>query len=166
MKRIGVLFVCMGNICRSPTAEGVFRNMLKHKKLSDALNVDSAGTLAYHKGEPPDIRAQETARRRGIDLSTQRARPVTQADFAQFDYIVPMDLENMAELKRSCPPDKSSRLRLLCDYAPELNLREVPDPYYGGDQGFEHVFQIISTSSAGLLDTILKSHFPGHVHLG
>lgn len=166
MKSVGVLFVCMGNICRSPTAEGVFRDMLEQAGIADLVHVDSAGTLAYHEGEPPDNRAQETAKRHGIDISAQRARPVTPEDFEQFDYIVPMDLDNMAELERSCPPELSTRLRLLCDYAPKLNVRGVPDPYYGGGQGFERVFQIINTSSAGLLDVILKAHFPDHVNLG
>ena len=153
----------MGNICRSPTAEGVFRDLLEQAGIAEQVQVDSAGTLAYHEGERPDIRAQETAKCHGIDISAQRARPVTQEDFRRFDYIVPMDLDNMGELERLCSAELSSRIRLLCDYAPNLNVREVPDPYYGGDQGFERVFQIVSAGAAGLFNVILEVHFPDHV---
>lgn len=165
MKRIGVLFVCMGNICRSPTAEGVFRNVLQQRGIEDLIEVDSAGTLAYHEGEPPDPRSQAMAQQHRIDISAQRARRVCPEDFVRYDYILAMDSDNMADLERACPPEFSTRLKLLCDFAPHMGVQDVPDPYYGGGQGFEKVFQIIDASCAGLLKSILENHFPDHVHL-
>lgn len=151
---VKVLFVCMGNICRSPTAEGVFRHVVNQADLSDKIHIDSAGTHAYHVGNPPDARAQETARRRNIDLSSQRARKVQANDFHQFDYVICMDHNNHADLEHICPVGQEERLSLFLDFATQYNETEVPDPYYGGAQGFEHVFDMVEDASRGLLSAI------------
>ncbi len=151
---VKVLFVCMGNICRSPTAHGVFRELVRREGLEDAIQIDSAGTHAYHVGNPPDQRAQATARNRGIDLSDLRARQVTPEDFERFDYVLAMDEENLAILRELCPPGREDRLRLFLDFAPQRPEREVPDPYYGGPQGFEHVFDLVEEAARGLLEDI------------
>ena len=156
---IKVVFVCLGNICRSPTAEGVFRALVEGQGLGDRIAVDSAGTGAWHVGEAPDPRAQEAARRRGVELSAMRARKATKEDFGTFDYVLAMDRDNLAALKKLCPPGQEHRLGLLLDYAPEARTRDVPDPYYGGGQGFEHVLDLIEAASAGLLAHIRKTHF-------
>jgi protein-tyrosine phosphatase len=137
MQKIKVLFVCMGNICRSPTAEGVFARLLIDQQLSDYVEIDSAGTHAYHAGEAPDLRAQRAASARGVDLSTIRSRKFTKGDFEDFDYILAMDDENYTILMQSCPGDFQEKVRYFMDFAPQLNCREVPDPYYGGHYGFE-----------------------------
>jgi protein-tyrosine phosphatase len=155
---IKVLFVCMGNICRSPTAEGVFRHIVKQADLEDKIHIDSAGTHAYHVGNEPDHRAQATARNRGIDLSAQRARKVRTGDFREFHYILAMDADNYAELENICPSAEADRLNLLLDFARDVKEREVPDPYYGGEQGFEHVFDLVENASKGLLEEIRKKH--------
>ncbi len=147
----GVLFVCMGNICRSPTAEGVFRNTLRQHAPSLAIRVDSAGTHAYHVGEPPDVRARQAAARRGIDLSGQRARRVARADFAAFDLVLAMDEDNLRALSAMSPPEYRSRIKLFMDFAPEISRRNVPDPYYGGSIGFEHVLDLVEEAALGLL---------------
>ncbi len=151
---VKVLFVCMGNICRSPTAHGVFRELVRQEGLEDAIQIDSAGTHAYHVGNPPDQRAQATARNRGIDLSDLRARQVNPEDFERFDYVLAMDEENLAILRELCPPGREERLRLFLDFAPQRPEREVPDPYYGGPQGFEHVFDLVEEAARGLLEEI------------
>ncbi len=151
---VKVLFVCMGNICRSPTAHGVFRELVRREGLEDAIQIDSAGTHAYHVGNPPDQRAQATARNRGIDLSDLRARQVSPEDFERFDYVLAMDEENLAILRELCPPGREDRLRLFLDFAPQRPEREVPDPYYGGPQGFEHVFDLVEEAARGLLEDI------------
>lgn len=155
---IKVLFVCMGNICRSPTAEGVFRHIVKQADLEDKIHIDSAGTHAYHIGNEPDQRAQATARNRGIDLSSQRARKVKTADFSEFHYILAMDASNYADLENICPSGEADRLRLFLEFARNIKEREVPDPYYGGDQGFEHVFDLVENASRGLLEEIRTRH--------
>ncbi len=155
---IRVLFVCMGNICRSPTAHGLFAQLVKEQNLGDRIVVDSAGTHAYHIGNSPDRRSQEAALRRGIDLSTLRARRVEAADFAAFDYVLAMDDENYQILARLCPPEAKAKLQLFLDYAPHLAEREVPDPYYGGEQGFERVLDMIDAASQGLLAHIRTRH--------
>ena len=149
-----VLFVCLGNICRSPTAEGVFRDLLVRRGLADKILVDSAGTSGWHVGEAPDARSQQEALRRGVDLSEQRSRAVAPSDFERFDYIVAMDGDNLRELKKRCPKELQSRLYLCTEFAPGLGLRDVPDPYYGGADGFARVFEIIAESTRGLLATI------------
>lgn len=158
MKKVSVLFVCMGNICRSPTAHGVFEKMVEQAGLDAVIRVDSAGTHAYHIGNPPDPRAQETALTRGVDLSSQRARKALRHDFEQFDYLIAMDLDNFRMLGELAPPGGNDKLHLLLDFAPELGIREVPDPYYGGAHGFDDVYDLVAKASARLLETIRKEH--------
>lgn len=146
-----ILFVCMGNICRSPTAEGVFRAHLARSPLAARVAVDSAGTLDHHQGEPPDPRTQQAALRRGYDLSGLRARAVTPRDFDHFDLLAAMDHANVAALSRTCPPEHRHKLTLFLDFAPEPGTREVPDPYYGGPAGFEQVLDLTESASQGLL---------------
>lgn len=155
---VKVLFVCMGNICRSPTAEGVFRHLVNQAGLSDQIHIDSAGTHAFHIGEPPDHRAQAAARNRNIDLSTQRARKVQSGDFEQFDYILAMDNSNVTELECISEPCQQDKLSLFLDFAVKPDSREVPDPYYGGDRGFEHVLDLVEAASQGLLADIRNKH--------
>lgn len=160
MGKVNVLFVCMGNICRSPTAHGVFRHLVEREGLSAHIHIDSAGTHAYHVGEGPDRRAQETARRRGIDLSDLRARQAQSVDFERFDYVLAMDRDNYQMLARICPPALRDRLHLFLDFAPELSIREVPDPYYGGSRGFEQVFDMVEAAAQGLLREIRDTRIP------
>lgn len=155
---VKVLFVCLGNICRSPTAEGVFRKYVIDAGLEDRIHIDSAGTHAYHVGEPPDRRAQETAARRGIDLSTLRGRRATTADLDEFDYVLAMDLENYHNLHAIAEEHHKPRIQLFLDFAQELEEREVPDPYYGGPSGFDQVLDMIEEASAGLLQAIREKH--------
>ncbi len=157
-KKVRVLFVCMGNICRSPTAQGVFRKLVEEMGLEEVVEVDSAGTHAYHVGNPPDLRAQETARRRGLELSDLRARQVRQEDFERFDYILAMDEDNHYSLSLICPLEHQGKLKLLMEYAEHWGEREVPDPYYGGDQGFERVFDMVEEACRGLLEEIRSRH--------
>lgn len=146
-----VLFVCLGNICRSPTAEGVFRTLLADSALRERVGIDSAGTGAYHEGSPPDKRSQAAALKRGYDLSLQRARQVRDEDFEQFDYILAMDNSNLHDLQRRCPPALHRKLGLFLRYAPELGMTTVPDPYNGGKAGFEQVLDLIEAASKGLI---------------
>jgi len=150
---ISVLFVCMGNICRSPTAEGVFRKLIDDAGLSESIHIDSAGTHAYHKGEPPDRRAQAAAERRGYTLSALRARPVDESDFHFFSYIVAMDTDNLQTLRDRAPSESSSEIVLMLEYTDGAE-REVPDPYYGGTAGFERVLDLIEEAASGLLAKI------------
>lgn len=151
---VRVLFVCMGNICRSPTAEGLMRHRLTERGLDAFVDVDSAGTIAYHAGKKPDRRAREEAHRHGVDLGPQRARQVTEGDFKDFHFVLAMDRENLQDLQRIRPADSGADLRLLCAFAPELPCDEVPDPYYGGDMGFRDVFKIVDTAVGRLIDHI------------
>jgi len=155
---VRVLFVCLGNICRSPTAEGVFRATVQRAGLLEHIEIDSAGTHAYHVGEPPDARAQEAARRRGIELSGLRGRKATRADFERFDYLLAMDKENYRNLMAICPPGREDKVRLFLEFAPHRPEREVPDPYFGGDAGFERVLDMIEEASAGLLAHLRRQH--------
>ena len=156
---IRVLFICMGNICRSPVAEGVFRRMLEGVGLSEKIDVDSAGTHAYRIGAPPDTRSQATALRRGVDLRHLRARRVTVADFAEFDYLLAMDRDNFEDLLELCQdPALRHRVRLFLDFAPHLPEQEVPDPYYGGPGGFDRVMDLIEEAAQGLLLYIREQH--------
>lgn len=148
-----VLFVCMGNICRSPTAEGVFRKMVEDAGLSDAIRIDSAGTHAYHTGESPDRRAQAAAERRGYTLREIRARRVVNEDFAVFDIIVAMDEDNLGELKDRVTPEATADLRLFLEFS-DSHENEVPDPYYGGGSGFERVLDLVEEASRSLLEHI------------
>jgi len=151
MDKTRILFVCMGNICRSPLAHGVFQRLIEQTGLNEHIEIDSAGTHAYHEGNSPDPRAQAVAMRRGIDISRQRARRVAEADFEKFDYILVMDQDNLRALEASCPPQHVHKLNLLLKFAPELQAREVPDPYYGGATGFEQVLDLVEAASEGLL---------------
>ena len=155
---VKVLFVCMGNICRSPTAHGVFRELVRREGLADRIEIDSAGTHAYHVGNQPDPRAQATALSRGVDLSDLRARQVSEEDFHIYDYILAMDEENHAILREQCPAGQERRLSLFLAHAPEEGVREVPDPYYGGPRGFEQVFDLVDAASRGLLEDIKRRH--------
>ncbi len=153
-----VLFVCMGNICRSPTAEGVFRRLVDQHEWSRTLpfEIDSAGTHDYHVGEPPDRRAIAAAARRGVDLRALRARRVDDRDFERFDLILAMDRENLSLLHTRAPRECHSRIRLVLDYAPDAYTREVPDPYYGGAKGFEEVLDLLEQAAHGLLNEVLR----------
>lgn len=151
---VRVLFVCMGNICRSPTAEGVMRHRLIERGLDSFVAVDSAGTIAYHAGKKPDRRARDEAHRQGVDLGPHRARQVTVADFDAFDFVLAMDRDNLQDLRSIRPRTAKADLRLLCEFAPELPVDEVPDPYYGGDMGFRNVFKIVDAAVGKLIDHI------------
>ncbi|HID49002.1 MAG TPA: low molecular weight phosphotyrosine protein phosphatase [Chromatiales bacterium] len=149
----------MGNICRSPMAEGVFRHRLRQENLEHRIGTDSAGTHAYHVGEPPDPRALATAERRGILLADLRARQVVAQDFEIFDYVLAMDRDNHVILTELCPPGYEDRLHMFMEFAPGLKIPEVPDPYYGGVQGFERVFDLVEEAAGGLLMAIRNRHF-------
>lgn len=155
---VKVLMVCMGNICRSPTAHGVFEALIEQHGLTHRIEVDSAGTHAYHVGEPPDRRAQATAKRRGFDLSQQRARKVSPDDFEEYDYVLAMDADNYANLMAICPPLREPRVRMFLEFAPDLAEADVPDPYYGGQHGFDHVLDLVEAAAQGLLNDIRKQH--------
>ncbi len=148
----------MGNICRSPTAQGVFETLVQRENLAQRIKIDSAGTHAYHVGEPPDPRATEAAKRRGVDLTTQRARKVKPEDFLEFDYVLAMDSSNYEALREICHPDYEDRLRLFLDFAPHMGVEDVPDPYYGGLQGFERVLDLIEAAAEGLLAEMRARH--------
>ncbi len=156
MSQIKVLFVCMGNICRSPTAEGVFNRFIQDMGAANRFLVDSAGTHAYHVGEPSDHRSQQTARSRGVDLSKIRARKVALLDFEHFDHILAMDSQNYQNLLNICPTEHQHKVELFLDYAPEHSERDVPDPYYGGKNGFEHVFDLVEDASKGFYNSVIK----------
>jgi len=151
-----ILFVCMGNICRSPSAEGVFRSLLAQRAPQLSVEIDSAGTHDYHVGEPPDERAIAAARRRGIDLSALRARSVRASDFDYFDLILAMDEQNLRELRRRAPAQRHERIRLMMEFGPDASLLDVPDPYYGGPQGFEQVLDLLEEAAEGLLRDLVS----------
>ncbi len=155
--KTSILFVCMGNICRSPTAEGIFRHMIQEKGLTDLFELDSAGTHAYHVGASPDHRAQDAAESRGVDLSDLRGRKVTIDDFEKFDLVLAMDKDNLGMLKALCPTAKADQLKLFLEFATDLSFDEVPDPYYGGTKGFEKVFGMLENASLGLIEYIQKN---------
>jgi protein-tyrosine phosphatase len=146
-----ILFVCMGNICRSPMAEGHFRELLKQRAGHLGITIDSAGTHGYHAGSPPDKRAQVATRRRGIDISKLAARNVVEADFENFDYIIAMDQDNLADLMERADPVYHDRIRLFLDFSQTETGADVPDPYYGGATGFERVLDLIEKAAEGLL---------------
>lgn len=156
MEKVRVLFVCMGNICRSPTAQGVFEHHVRQSGSHTWIQIDSAGTHAYHIGSAPDQRSQAAARERGIDLSSQRARQVQASDFDEFDYILAMDSANLSDLQRQAKSQQRAEIRLLMEYATLWNEREVPDPYYGGTRGFEKVLDMIEDASKGLLAHLVE----------
>lgn len=158
LPRISVLFVCMGNICRSPTAEGVFRKVVSDADLEANILVDSAGTHAYHVNQPPDRRAWAAAERRGILLDNIRARRVAAEDFERFDYILAMDEDNLLILKESAPEHHWSKLSLFLEFSDSAPVLEVPDPYYGGSSGFERVLDLVESASLELLETLIREH--------
>ncbi len=153
---VRVLFVCLGNICRSPTAQGVFSRIVEEEGLADRIAIDSAGTHAYHVGKAPDPRAQAAASHRGYDLSPQRARKAEAEDFHTFDYVLAMDRENYRNLQRIVPPGQEEKLHLFLSFDEQSRETEVPDPYYGGDEGFERVLDLIEGASRGLLADIRR----------
>lgn len=156
MKPTKVLMVCLGNICRSPTAQGVFEAMVKARGLSAEVHVDSAGTSAWHIGEQPDPRSQRAAMARGYDLSDQRARQVDEQDFEHFDYILAMDRQNLHHLEIMKPVGFGGHLGLFLAFGDADSEVEVPDPYHGGEAGFEHVIDLIEAASSGLLSHIIE----------
>lgn len=159
-KAPGVLFFCMGNICRSPLAEGVFQARLARAGLAGQVRVDSAGTHAWHAGSPPDARAVAAAARRGYDLSAQRARVLVREDFARFDFLFAMDRDNLAHARGMRMDEGGARLDLLMAHAPEAGVAEVPDPYYGGPEGFETVLDLVEQGVEGVL-ALLKARLEG-----
>jgi len=148
---VAILFVCMGNICRSPTAEGVFRHRAAAAGMADRFVIDSAGTHGYHVGEPPDARSMEFAIKRGYDLSAQRSRKVAPQDFEQFDQILAMDHDNLRLLEAACPPQHRHKLGLFMAHARNSDSDVVPDPYYGGGRGFDLVLDYIEDAADGLI---------------
>jgi len=150
-EKVNVLMICMGNICRSPTAEAVLRHKLVQRGLADQVRVDSAGTHAWHTGEAPDHRSRNHAARRGYDLTGLRARLVHTSDFEAFDLLLAMDKGNLAHLVAACPAPHQPKLRLLMEFAPKGWAREVPDPYGGGPEGFEQVLDLVESACEGLL---------------
>ena len=155
---VKVLFVCLGNICRSPTAEWVFTHRLREAGLDNRIEVDSAGTGHWHVGKPPDARAIAAAAGRGYAIHQLRARQAVAADFAHFDYILAMDSDNLADLQRLQPPAWQGHLGLFLDFAGEGAPASVPDPYYGGEEGFQQVLDLIERAAEGLLDDIRRRH--------
>ncbi|MGE5384682.1 MAG: low molecular weight protein-tyrosine-phosphatase [Betaproteobacteria bacterium] len=151
-----VLLVCMGNICRSPTAEGVLKHRIKIMGLSDKVEVDSAGTHGYHVGEPPDPRTQRAALSRGYNLSQMRARRVAPQDLEYFDLVLAMDKTNLDNLRRMAPADKHDRIRLFMDYSENFDDDEVPDPFYGLGHGFDLVIDMVEDAAKGLADELKK----------
>ena len=161
MSKIKVLFVCMGNICRSPTAEGVFSKIIKDNNLDHHFKVDSAGTHAYHVGEKPDNRAQKAALERGFELKHIRARKFLMQDFDIFDFILVMDGDNYSILMEASPEEHRHKIKYFLDYAPQLGVRDVPDPYYGGRFGFERVLDLVEEASKGFMETIQSENLIG-----
>lgn len=155
---VGVLFVCTGNICRSPTAEGQFRTLVEGQGLAGMFTIDSAATHDYHIGKRPDPRTIQAAARRGLDLAPLRARQVGVEDFAAFDHIVAMDRGHLDILHQLAPPERRDRVSLFLDHAPQTGLHDVPDPYFGGADGFETVLDLIEAGCQGLLAHIRQTH--------
>lgn len=149
-----ILFVCTGNICRSPTAEGVARGLAQRLGLADQFEFDSAGTHGYHVGEAPDPRSVAAARRRGYELAALRARRVSEFDFVGFDHILAMDREHQEWLRHACPPEQRTKLKLFLEFSEKFDEDEVPDPYYGGPQGFEHVLDLVEDAASHLIQTL------------
>ena len=153
-----VLFICMGNICRSPTAEAVFRKLVEVSPLAGKMEIDSAGTIGAHAGARPDPRAIELGASRGYDLERIRARQIALADFERFDYVIAMDEQNIRHLKSVCPPENSHKIELLLAFSPDAGAHEVPDPYYGSVGDFEHALALIEAGCKGLLRHIIHPH--------
>lgn len=156
MSQFSVLFVCMGNLCRSPTAQEVLRQRATTAGLAESVRIDSAGTHSSHRGEPPDPRALAHAARRGYVLADRRSRQLTNSDFCSFNLLLAMDYGNLAELRRRCPPELQYRLRLLTEFCLHTRSPVIPDPYYGNAQGFEHVLDLLEDACDGLLAHIQR----------
>jgi len=155
-QQISVMFVCLGNICRSPMAEGVFRQVVDDAGLSHRFRIASSGTGSWHVGRPPDIRAQQALGLRGIDISAQRARQVARDDFKTFDLVLAMDRANYNRLHSLAPDIYEPNIRLFMKYAPEMGICEIPDPFFGGAEGFDYVLNLIEVASRGLLASLMK----------
>jgi protein-tyrosine phosphatase len=149
-----ILFVCLGNICRSPMAEGVFRRVAEEEGLIDRFEIDSAGLGDWHIGQAPDHRAQKAARSRGVDISDQSARQVVDEDFDRFDLLLVMDRSNYAELKARAPHEARAKIRSFLDFAPHVGTRDVPDPFFGGAEGFDRALDLIEAAARGLLASL------------
>ncbi len=158
LKDVNVLFVCMGNICRSPTALGVFQKLVHEASLQHVIGADSAGTYAYHAGEMPDPRAIAAAKKRGYDLSRIQARKVETLDFERFDYVLAMDNDNKQDLLEICGENHKKKIRLLLEFLRRSRVKEVPDPYYGGKRGFETVLDLVEEANRELLEFIKTMH--------
>ncbi len=156
---VNVLFVCLGNICRSPTADGIFQKLVSDAGLTKRIKVDSAGTANWHQGRAPDPRTVAAAAKRGFDLSVLRARAVKHSDFDEFDYILAMDEENLADLRSLKPADYTGHLGLFLAFGSQQKYREVPDPYHGGSEGFELVLDLVEDAASGLLKSIQEKKF-------
>jgi len=154
MSKSSVLFVCMGNICRSPSAQGVFEKFVDDNGLANQFIIDSAGTHSYHVGGKPDSRATRAALDRGIDIRAQRAQKISTEDCEKFDHIIVMDNDNHMNIRMMCPKQHQHKIHKMMDFSPSSKYTEVPDPYYGGDQGFELVLDLLENASLGLLDFI------------
>jgi protein-tyrosine phosphatase len=159
--KLKILFVCMGNICRSPTAEGVFKAKLQNNKLHDIVHVDSAGTHNYHPNSPPDSRSQMHALKRGYDLSNLRARAVNDDDFEKFDLLITMDWDNRSLLEQRGPPHSQHKIRGFAEFLTTSNATVIPDPYYGDEKNFEHVLDLVEEASEGLMAFVIRK-FYGH----
>jgi protein-tyrosine phosphatase len=157
MAKHRLLFVCLGNICRSPMAEGVFRRVAEEEGVLDRFEIDSAGLGDWHVGQAPDARAQAAARTRGIDISDQCARQVTKADFAQFDLLIAMDGSNYDDLVQLAPKSAHHKIRRFLDYAPHAGTKDVPDPFFGGRAGFDHALDLIEQGARGLISDLLDN---------
>lgn len=153
-RSVSVLFVCHGNICRSPTAEAVMRARAARAGMGERLLIDSAGTSNCHAGEGADRRSSRVAGQRGYDLSPLRARQVSDDDFRRFDLILAADRQNLSELRRRCPAEQAHKLALMLDVLPEGQEREVPDPYYGGPSGFDHVLDLLEQACDGWIERL------------
>ena len=160
-RKIGVLFVCLGNICRSPLAEGVFRHLVTSEGLEKHFLIDSAGTSSWHVGEPPDERGQEAAKLAGFDISGQRARKIANQDFENFHYILAMDQTNIRNLRQRVPEEHQNKVDFLLNHATS-GIQDVPDPYYGGVDGFQDCLGLITDAAEGLFETLLVKYFPDH----
>ena len=150
-----LLFVCLGNICRSPMAEGVFRRVIEEEGVSHLFEIDSAGLGDWHVGQAPDERARAASLSRGIDISGQCARQVEGSDFQRFDLLLVMDRSNFAELRRRAPREAHGKIKLFLDYAPHLGTKDVPDPFFGGDEGFDDALDLIEEAAHGLLASLV-----------
>lgn len=155
---VRVLFVCLGNICRSPTAHGVFEKLVKDAGLQHLIEIDSCGTGAWHVGEAPDERTQKKAKDKGYDLSYLRARKLNKEDFEKFDYILSMDTRNLADVIKKAPATYNGTIKLFLDYSQERNILEVPDPFYGDDETFERVFNLVESTCKGLMQELKEKY--------